>query len=211
MIDVRVRERTSFSIYSTFKRGLDIALAGSALLVLLPLMLAIAILVKFDSPGPVLFRQQRPGKGQQPFHMLKFRTMQDGSDKLSAAVLKDAGFGPLHKQAADPRITRVGHTLRRFSLDELPQLINVLRGEMSLVGPRPLLGWEFENRAEEERIRLSVRPGITGLWQVSGRSNLPFDEMLRLDLQYVSDQSLLKDVKIILATIPCVLKGDGAY
>ncbi len=193
------------------KRCVDLTVAGSCLVFLSPLLLTIAWLIRLDSKGSVLFRQKRPGKDGQYFEMLKFRSMQDGSDRISPDVLKQAEFGPMNKKQGDPRITRVGHLLRRFSLDELPQLVNVLRGEMSIVGPRPLLGWEFDNRAEEEAVRLSVKPGITGLWQVSGRSNLSFEEMLKLDLQYVAERSILLDFKILLMTLPCVLRGEGAY
>lgn len=195
----------------TAKRVMDICGAGVLLAILSPLMAAIAVFIRLDSPGSILFRQQRPGKDMQHFTMLKFRTMHEGSEKISAEVLRQASFGPLQKRNVDPRITRSGRFLRRFSLDELPQLINVVRGEMSLVGPRPLLGWELEGQEAEQKLRAAVRPGLTGLWQVNGRSNLSFEEMLRLDLEYVQKRSLLLDARILLKTLPAVFSGDGAY
>lgn len=211
MIDSARSKERQVTFGDAMKRGLDMAVAGAVLLILSPLMVAIAALIKLGSAGPIFFRQTRPGKDSRPFEMLKFRTMYDGSDRVSVEVLKQANFGPLHKTKADPRITRIGKFLRRFSLDELPQLINVLRGEMSIVGPRPLLGWEFEDRQTEERMRLAVRPGMTGLWQVSGRSKLSFDEMLKLDLEYVSTRSFMLDIQILFRTLPAVVRGDGAF
>ncbi|MPZ48152.1 MAG: sugar transferase [Dehalococcoidia bacterium] len=193
------------------KRIVDICGAGFLLAALSPIMAAIALFIRLDSPGTILFRQQRPGRDMSPFTMLKFRTMREGSDKIPAEVLREAGFGPLQKRNVDPRITRSGRILRRYSLDELPQLMNVVRGDMSLVGPRPLLGWEIEGLKEQMELRASVRPGLTGLWQVSGRSNLSFEEMLRLDLEYAEKRSFLMDARILLKTIPAVLTGDGAY
>ena len=191
------------------KRSLDIAVAGLALVGLSPLLALIAVFIKLDSPGPALFRQQRPGRDMRLFTVLKFRTMRLGSDSLRPQDFASLGYGPDQKQRADPRITRVGRLLRRFSLDELPQFINVLKGDMSLVGPRPLLGWELP--ASDLMARAGVLPGITGLWQVSGRSDLSFTEMLDLDLEYVRRRSLLLDLKIILKTLPAMLGTRGAY
>jgi lipopolysaccharide/colanic/teichoic acid biosynthesis glycosyltransferase len=193
----------------TVKRCLDIIVAGTGLTVLSPVFLVIAILIKLDSRGPVFFRQARPGRAMKPFTMLKFRSMTDGSDITNPEEFEALGYGPLQKQKADPRVTRVGRVLRRSSLDELPQLINVLRGEMSIVGPRPVLGWEWGQ--EDLLARSVVAPGITCLWQIGGRSDTSLAERLALDLQYVETRSTLLDLKIILLTIPAVLFSRGAY
>jgi len=196
------------------KRGLDIAISSLLLLVLSPLLVAVAIAIKLDSRGPVLFRQVRAGRGETEFELIKFRSMYQDAEKRKADFEQEneATDGVMFKIKRDPRITRVGGFLRRGSLDELPQLINVLRGEMSLVGPRPLILKEAKHAAQTWHARrLDLRPGITGLWQVSGRSDLPFQEMVRFDYQYVSGWSLARDVEILLATIPVVLSGRGAY
>ena len=196
------------------KRGLDIALAGLALLVLSPLLLVIAIAIKLDSRGPVFFRQVRAGRGGSRFRLVKFRSMYEDAEERKRDYQRsnEADDGVMFKIKQDPRITRVGGLLRRTSLDELPQLINVVRGEMSLVGPRPLILEEAShaNQAWHAR-RLDLRPGITGLWQVSGRSDLPFQEMIRFDYQYVAGWSLARDIEILLATVPVVLAARGAY
>jgi len=196
------------------KRGLDIAISSLLLIVLSPVLLAIAIAIKLDSRGPVLFRQVRAGRGESEFELLKFRSMYGDAEERKAEFEKEneATDGVMFKIKRDPRITRVGGFLRRTSLDELPQLVNVLCGEMSLVGPRPLILKEARHAAQTWHARrLDLRPGITGLWQVSGRSDLPFQEMVRFDYQYVSGWSLARDVEILLATIPVVLSGRGAY
>jgi lipopolysaccharide/colanic/teichoic acid biosynthesis glycosyltransferase len=188
---------------------MDLLGAAAGLILLSPALLLIAFLIRLDSPGPILFRQQRPGRSLRSFTVLKFRSMVVGSDRIKPDEFASLGYGPQQKTKADPRITRVGRVLRRFSLDELPQLVNVLRGEMSLVGPRPLLGWELSQ--SDLMARSSVLPGLTGLWQVSGRSELSFEEMLRLDLEYVSNRSLLMDLTIVLRTIPAMFSRRGAY
>jgi lipopolysaccharide/colanic/teichoic acid biosynthesis glycosyltransferase len=193
----------------TLRRGLDLSFSAAALTLLSPLLLAIAVLIRLDSPGPILYRRQRPGRDLKPFTMLKFRSMHVGSDALNPEDFEKLGYGPQQKQNHDPRVTRVGRVLRRYSLDELPQFLNVLRGEMSVVGPRPLLGWELE--PSDLQARSCVPPGITGLWQVSGRSNLSFSEMLALDLNYIQHRSLLFDLRIILKTIPAMVSRRGAY
>ncbi len=194
------------------KRAMDILVAGVALLLLSPLMALIALAIKLDSPGPVLFAQTRVGKDGRPFTMLKFRSMvADAESRLAELEDRNEAVGPLFKIRDDPRRTRVGRFLRRTSLDELPQLINVLRGDMSLVGPRPPLPREVEQYQPWHRRRLSVRPGMTGLPQVSGRSNLTFDEMALLDLYYIQNWSPTLDLMILLRTIPHVLLGEGAY
>lgn len=178
-----------------------------------PLMVVLACVIRVDSPGPVLFRQKRIGEGGGEFEMFKFRTMcADADTKLAAlADSADVGNTVLFKMKDDPRVTRVGRWMRRYSLDELPQLINVLRGEMSLVGPRPPLPREVEGYEPDAVRRLRVRPGLTGLWQVSGRSDLSWEESLRLDLWYVDNWSLVLDVQILFRTAKAVIRGVGAY
>ncbi|SQC29681.1 Putative colanic biosynthesis UDP-glucose lipid carrier transferase [Rothia kristinae] len=173
----------------------------------------LALLVKADSPGgPVLFRQERVGYQGEPFRMLKFRSMVPNAEQLKAQLMeRNEGNGVLFKMADDPRITRVGRFMRRYSLDELPQLFNVLRGDMSLVGPRPPLREEVEHYEQDVHRRLLVKPGITGLWQVSGRSDLSWEESTRLDLYYVENWSVLSDLLILLKTVRAVVAKDGAY
>ncbi len=195
-----------------FKRAIDFAVALSGLIFLSPLSALVALAIKLESRGPVLFKQLRVGKGGRPFVLYKFRSMHEGAEKEQEklAALNEAE-GPIFKIRDDPRLTRLGRLLRRTSLDELPQLYNVLRGEMSLVGPRPPLPSEVEQYHEWHKKRLEVSPGITGLWQVSGRSELTFDEMVLLDLYYVENWSPALDISILLRTIPKVIFGDGAY
>jgi exopolysaccharide biosynthesis polyprenyl glycosylphosphotransferase len=196
------------------KRGLDIAISSLLLLLLSPLLILIAIAIRLDSRGPVFFRQVRAGRGETEFRLIKFRSMYADAEKRKQEFeeANEAKDDVMFKIKRDPRITRVGGFLRRTSLDELPQLVNVLIGEMSLVGPRPLILKEARHAAQSWHARrLDLRPGITGLWQVSGRSDLPFQEMVRFDYQYVSGWSLARDVEILLATIPVVLSGRGAY
>jgi lipopolysaccharide/colanic/teichoic acid biosynthesis glycosyltransferase len=184
------------------------------LIVLSPLLLLIAVAIKLDSRGPVFFRQVRAGRGDTRFKLVKFRSMYDDAEERKRAYEEqnESDDGVMFKIKRDPRITRVGSLIRRTSIDELPQLVNVLTGEMSLVGPRPLILKEAKHAAQDWHARrLDLRPGITGLWQVSGRSDLPFQEMVRFDYQYVSGWSLARDIEILLATIPVVLSGRGAY
>ncbi|MFC5952185.1 sugar transferase [Pseudonocardia lutea] len=192
------------------KRCLDLAVAAPALVVLSPLFLALAVLVRVCSPGPALFRQTRIGQHEQPFEMYKFRTMRSGcSDHLhreyvtrmlTDADVRNAVSDGLYKLDDDPRVTRLGAILRRTSLDELPQLINVVQGNMSLVGPRPMLPWETDLLGDVHRERFSVPAGITGLWQVSGRSRLSMTEALDLDVEYARRRTLLLDVSILVRT-----------
>jgi exopolysaccharide biosynthesis polyprenyl glycosylphosphotransferase len=190
----------------------DVSMAALLLLVLAPVFLLIGLLIKVDSRGPVFFRQWRVGRHGEEFEMLKFRTMfVDAEQRLGQVRGNSEHSGVLFKMRRDPRTTRVGRLLRRFSLDELPQLINVLMGEMSLVGPRPPLSAEVAQYPEDMRRRLVVKPGMTGLWQVSGRSDLPWDETMRLDLRYVENWSLTLDVVILMRTAVAVLRGAGAY
>jgi lipopolysaccharide/colanic/teichoic acid biosynthesis glycosyltransferase len=201
------------------KRLLDVVLAVSALILLAPLMLLVAALVRSTSPGPVLFRQIRVGVHEQPFVMLKFRTMRDGCGdgqhrEMNLAELRGSGdpgtSDGVFKLEDDTRVTAIGRILRRFSIDELPQLFNVLRGEMSLVGPRPALPWEVELFTREQRRRHACVPGITGLWQVSGRNHLSMPDMLALDLRYVERRSMLLDLWILLRTPLVVLLDTSA-
>ena len=194
------------------KRALDFSVGLIGLALTPPLMLVIGLAIKLDTPGPVIFSQTRVGKGGRPFTCYKFRTMRVGADeeKERLARLNEAQ-GALFKIKNDPRMTRIGRLLRRTSLDELPQLYNILKGDMSLVGPRPPLPEEVSQYLEWHKRRLETWPGLTGLWQVSGRSNLTFDEMCLLDIYYVENWSLTLDTKIVLQTIPKVILGDGAY
>jgi exopolysaccharide biosynthesis polyprenyl glycosylphosphotransferase len=203
------------------KRVADVLLAAAALVLLAPVWLLVALLIKLDSRGPVLYRQERVGMDGRVFLFLKFRTMLTGSDDRAhreyqrkyIAGQPDTNLGddssPVYKMRSDPRVTRVGRFLRRLSLDELPQLLNVLRGDMSVVGPRPPIPYEVEAYALRHRRRLDMKPGLTGLWQVSGRNRLSFEEMVRLDLYYIENWSLWLDLKIILRTLPVMLRGDA--
>lgn len=195
------------------KRLIDIVGSVALLVLLAPLFAITALLIKFDSPGAVFFTQERVGLNKRRFKMLKFRTMVADAEKQQERVdhLNEVE-GPVFKVKKDPRITRVGAFLRRFSIDELPQLVNVLRGDMSLVGPRPLWVRDAE-RIEEQwhKRRFSIRPGITCLWQVNGRSNIGFSEWVRMDLDYIDKWSLGLDLLILIKTIPAVFKGPGAY
>ncbi|WP_171110351.1 sugar transferase [Streptomyces gossypiisoli] len=195
----------------TAKRAIDVVGAAVLLVLVAPVLLAAAVAVRADTPGPALFRQRRTGWRGKEFEVLKLRTMQVGSEKLRAALAaRNEAGGQLFKIRQDPRVTPVGRWLRRYSLDELPQLVNVLLGHMSLVGPRPL-PVEDSVFTGNARRRLLVRPGLTGLWQIAGRSNLRWEDALRLDLEYVDTWSLRKDLAILLRTVPVVLRGDGAY
>ncbi len=201
-----------FGIDLFYKILIDYVLGGVLFLIFVPIYLIVGFLIKVDSRGPVLYKQKRYTKGMKPFYMYKFRTMYTGADKRLAGLKDKSGVnGPIFKMRNDPRITRVGKYFRRFSIDELPQIINVLKGEMSLVGPRPPIPGEVKRYEEWHKKRLNVKQGITGLWQVSGRSELSFDEMVRLDLYYIQNWSIGMDIEIIIKTMPTVLFGRGAY
>jgi exopolysaccharide biosynthesis polyprenyl glycosylphosphotransferase len=194
------------------KRTFDIVVSAFVLVAGLPLWLLIAAGVTLTTPGPVIYRDRRIGLGESEFDMLKFRTMYaDSAEHQPYLEQANEASGALFKIRRDPRVTPFGMILRRFSLDEVPQLLNVLRGQMSLVGPRPLPLRDYEQLADWHRKRYNVLPGITGLWQISGRSNLGFDDLVRLDFYYLENWSLLMDVAILFKTIPAVLAGRGAY
>jgi len=194
------------------KRGFDLAVSTVVLLLGLPLWLLTAAAVKLTSRGPVFYRDERIGLGERPFGMLKFRTMYADAAVLQAELeASNEADGPLFKIREDPRVTAVGALLRRFSLDEIPQLWNVLRGQMSLVGPRPLPLRDYALLEAWHRKRYLVLPGITGLWQISGRSSLVFDDLVRLDFYYLENWSIWLDISVLLKTIPAVIRGTGAY
>jgi len=195
-----------------FKAALDKVLGIALLVVLSPLLLVVAMLVKVTSSGPVFFRQERAGKDGKPFQMIKFRTMVDSAETDLAGLLEsNEQEGPLFKMRNDPRITPLGRKLRRLSIDELPQLVHVVSGKMSLVGPRPPLPSEVEQYGDDVKRRLLVKPGMTGLWQVSGRADLAWDESVRLDLYYVDSWSPALDLVILWKTVNAVVRGKGAY
>jgi exopolysaccharide biosynthesis polyprenyl glycosylphosphotransferase len=194
------------------KLSLDFLGSIVGLLVLWPLFLIMTVLIKLDSPGPVFYRAERVGRNGKSFAMLKFRSMIVGAQNLrSPLIVHNEGSGPLFKMRNDPRVTRVGRWMRRLSIDELPQLINVLAGQMSLVGPRPPLPSEVATYTDDTHRRMLVKPGITGLWQVSGRSDLAWQESVRLDLFYVENWSLIQDLVILWRTFGPVFRGTGAY
>ena len=225
-------ERLAEGCFFFLKRCLDLAVALTLLFLILPLFIMVAIMIKLDSPGSVFFCQERVGARRRgtptgtawearTFRMVKFRSMyQDADQKAHQAHILAFVEGKLESSAVvanvraklvgDPRITRVGRFLRKTSLDELPQLINVLKGEMSIVGPRPVPTYEAELYQPRHRERLDALPGITGLWQVKGRGRVTFEEMMNLDIEYVRSRSIFKDVQILLLTIPAVLSGRGA-
>jgi exopolysaccharide biosynthesis polyprenyl glycosylphosphotransferase len=194
------------------KRALDMTFGGAALILISPALVVIGLLVKLDSPGPVLFRQERVGRNGRSFHMLKFRSMvRTAEDDLAGLLDKNEGAGVLFKIRNDPRITRIGRILRKYSLDELPQLWNILVGQMSMVGPRPPLPTEVQNYESHMHRRLYIKPGLTGMWQVNGRSNLTWEESVRLDLYYVENWSLAGDLMIIWRTFKIIIRPQGAY
>jgi exopolysaccharide biosynthesis polyprenyl glycosylphosphotransferase len=197
--------------YEIVKRAFDVVVAALALLALLPLLIVVAVLVRTTSPGSAIFRQTRCGRYGRPFTCFKFRTMEDGAEHRKSELMdRNEMTGPVFKINNDPRVTPLGRWLRKMSIDELPQLVNVLRGEMSLVGPRPPLPEEVEQYTPLQRRRLMVKPGLTCLWQVSGRNKIGFDEWVNLDLQYIERRSFWFDLWLLVLTVPAVISGRGA-
>ncbi len=207
-----IGEREDCMVYGYTKRLLDLTVSATLLLLLSPLLLLAGLIIYLEDRGPILYRQTRVGMNGRFFNILKFRSMVPDADaRLQEVSHLNELDGPVFKIRNDPRITRVGRVIRKLSIDELPQLFNVLKGEMSLVGPRPPLPSEVEQYEDWQLRRLSVMPGITCIWQISGRNELSFDDWVRLDLQYIDNQSIWQDCRILLLTLPAVLHGRGAY
>jgi exopolysaccharide biosynthesis polyprenyl glycosylphosphotransferase len=193
------------------KRLFEIIASLTALALLAPLLLCVALLIKLTSPGPILFKQDRVGLHGSHFRLLKFRSMGADADKLKAALCcHNEQSGPVFKMKMDPRVTFIGRFIRRYSIDELPQLVNILRGDMAIVGPRPALPEEVSQYKAWQRRRFSMRPGLTCYWQVSGRNQIGFEDWMRLDLEYVDNWNLRTDISLIVRTVPIVLTGRGA-
>jgi len=210
LLDVANVELSRFNM--AVKRVFDLVVGALICVVALPLIGIVALVIKLDSRGPVFYRQERMGRGGASFRIYKFRSMTDGAEKLREELAEQNEYsGPMFKIREDPRVTRVGHWLRRWSLDEVPQILNVMQGDMSLVGPRPLLVSEAAQCEGWTQRRRDITPGITGLWQVTGRNDIPFDEMVKLDYMYVTGWSLTWDVKLLLQTLSAVLAKRGAY
>ena len=194
------------------KRLMDIAASALAIVVLTPLLVAVALLIGLTSRGSVFYVQERVGRSGEPFRMLKFRSMyRDAHERRDEHAEMNIHEGPIFKIRDDPRITPVGRVMRRLSIDELPQFVNVLMGSMSLVGPRPALPEEFLDYTERERQRLLVKPGVTCIWQVSGRSDVDFDTWIDMDIEYIQEWSLRMDLMLLVKTVPAVITGRGAY
>ena len=209
MVVWRISVATTYFV----KRMLDIVVSLAMIILLIPLFVVVAILIKCESKGGVIYRQIRVGKDGRHFNFYKFRSMFVDAEKRKSQILgqNESSDGVIFKMKKDPRITRVGRFIRKYSIDELPQLFNVLEGSMSLVGPRPPLPTEVAQYTLDERKRLHIKPGITCIWQVSGRSDIPFKKQVLLDEQYIKNHGLLKDIAILLKTIPAILTGKGAY
>lgn len=204
----RSAARRAHAGYATTKRALDFVVATVALVLSSPVIVLAALLIRLESPGPILYRHRRLGRDGQPITVLKFRSMRDGAD--APPPERHAEFHETFKLQSDPRVTRVGRLLRKSSIDELPQLVNVLAGSLSMVGPRPIVEGELAKYGDAAPTLLAVKPGITGLWQVSGRSALSYEERVALDLEYARRRSLAFDVWIMIRTIPAILRGTGA-
>ena len=198
--------------YLKLKRGMDILLSAAALVFLAPVFLFTALAIKLEDGGPILFCQYRAGKDMKPFKIYKFRSMLVNADAKMPEMMKDnEQTGHAFKIKDDPRITRVGKFIRKFSIDELPQLINIIKGDMSIVGPRPILTFQMEECSGYERQRLVVQPGLTCYWQIGGRANIGWKDWIEMDLDYIEDMSLWTDIKIIARTVPAVFDREGAY
>ncbi len=198
--------------YATSKRLFDVCFALVSLTLLSPIMVVVALVIKMTDRGPILFKQVRVGRGGRLFHCYKFRSMcVDAEEKKQDLMHLNEASGPVFKIKRDPRVTPIGAIIRKLSIDELPQFLNVVQGQMSIVGPRPPIPSEVEQYGAHERKRLAIQPGITCLWQISGRSNVTFERWVELDIEYIETMSFSKDVVIIAKTIPAVLKGSGAH
>lgn len=198
--------------YHVVKRGFDVLASGAALIILSPLFLVLTILIKKEDGGPAFYSQERIGKNEKPFKMWKFRSMIVNADQMVEQLEEQNEIdGAMFKIKDDPRVTKIGHVIRKYSLDELPQLWNVLKGDMSLVGPRPPLPSEVEEYTDYDKQRLLVMPGCTGLWQVTKRNEADFDEMVWLDIVYINHSGLWEDFKLIIKTIGVVVHPNGAY
>jgi len=207
-----LEHRESISVYLICKRSIDIMVSVVGLILLSPLMLMVGFGIKFFSPGPVFFKQKRVGLKSELFDIIKFRTMDEGAEEVLHSLPEfHSRVEPFVQLKNDPRVFPFGKTLRRISVDEIPQLINVLWGQMSIVGPRPLIAYEMEHCNRKQLKRVMVKPGLTGLAQISGRNDTPFDERMEMDLKYMSNSSLWLDFKIIFKTLIKVLRGEGAY
>ncbi len=208
-----LKRRIVAAYFKDMQRGFDLMVSLFTLLVLFPLFLVTAVAIRLESRGPILYSQKRVGKNGQTFKFYKFRSMVVDAEQKQKRItgLNESDDGVIFKIKKDSRITRTGRFIRRFSIDELPQLLNVIRGDMSLVGPRPALPTEVAQYTLEQRKRLHATPGITCLWQVSGRSDIPFTGQVRLDLQYIRSKGLVTNLTILVKTIPAVISGKGAY
>lgn len=207
MSEISAEEKSSY-YYEFFKRAIDITCSTVGLIVLSPVFVVVGILIKLESKGEIIFKQKRVGRNREEFEMYKFRSMVVNAEELKEKLAKENEMsGPMFKMTDDPRITKVGKFIRKTSIDELPQLVNVLRGEMSLVGPRPSLPKEVAEFEEWMHERLEVKPGLTCYWQVSGRNNIDFEDWMKLDIKYVRERNLWLDIKLILKTV-LVLFGD---
>lgn len=206
------KEISSRFVYHSVKRIFDLIAATCGLIILSPLMIVIAMIIKLEDHGPIFYKQIRVGKNGQEFEIYKFRSMFVNADQMFAELKEQSDVeGPMFKMKDDPRITRIGHFIRKHSLDELPQFFNVIKGEMSLVGPRPPLPAEVAEYSEYDKQRLYVTPGCTGLWQATARNNVGFDEMVRLDLKYIQCSSLKYDLWIMWKTVVIIFKPNGSY
>ncbi|SFF16757.1 exopolysaccharide biosynthesis polyprenyl glycosylphosphotransferase [Paenibacillus algorifonticola] len=206
-------KRKSLRLYLMAKRAVDIIGAATGIMILSPVLILVAVLIKLEDPrGKIFFYQTRVGRNERTFKMYKFRSMvSNAEDMLEDLLSKNEVEGAMFKMKEDPRITKIGRFIRKTSIDELPQFWNVLRGDMSLVGPRPPLPREVESYSSYDKLRLRVTPGCTGLWQVSGRNELNFHEMVELDLQYIKQRSIIFDIKIILLTVKVMFGSKDAY
>jgi len=200
------------NVYKWVKRGFDVVASSFALIVLSPIFLITALAIMMEDGGPVLFTQQRAGKDLKPFKIYKFRSMyKNAESQFERMQAQNEQTGHAFKIKDDPRITHVGKFIRKYSIDELPQLLNIIKGDMSIVGPRPILLQQMEECNAYEKQRLIVKPGLTCYWQVGGRANIKWEEWVELDLKYIKDMSITTDIKLILKTIPVVFESDGAY